>query len=182
MTKGPHRQRATIVTSGNLFSMIPKKLKEEQISELFATDDVRIERIVSRGQACGEDDWYDEEEAEWVLVLSGSARLQFEGEAEPRRARRRRLYLHSAAQAPSRRLDRSRRNHRVARGAFSLSDDRASAPFAARDKTKNPGPKSGVLHFEVRVSDRRQRTCGMTGCAWSCGCRLTCAAGSCEAS
>ena len=84
MTKGPHRQRATMVSTGNLFSLIPKKLKEEQINELFVTEDVRIERIVSRGQACGEDDWYDEEEAEWVLVLSGAARLQFEDEAEPR--------------------------------------------------------------------------------------------------
>lgn len=84
MTKGPRRQPATMVTSGNLFSLIPKKLKEEQISELLATDDVRIERIVSRGQACGKDDWYDEEEAEWVVVLSGSARVLFEGETEPR--------------------------------------------------------------------------------------------------
>lgn len=84
MTKRPHRQRATMVSSGNLFSMVPKKLKEEQISELLATDEVRIERIVSRGQACGEDDWYDDEEAEWVIVLSGSARLLLEGETEPR--------------------------------------------------------------------------------------------------
>jgi len=84
MTKGPDRPRATMVSSGNLFSLIPKKLKEEQFNELLATDEVRIERIVSRGQACGVDDWYDEEEAEWVVVLSGSARLLFEGEAQPR--------------------------------------------------------------------------------------------------
>ena len=84
MTKAPYRQRATIVSSGNLFSLIPKKLKGEQISELLATDEMRIERIVSRGQASGVDDWYDEEEAEWVVVLSGSARVLFEGEDEPR--------------------------------------------------------------------------------------------------
>lgn len=77
-------RRPTTVSSGNLLSMLPKKLKEEQFTELVASDHVRIERIVSRGQACGPDDWYDEQEAEWVLVLAGSARIIFEDEPEPR--------------------------------------------------------------------------------------------------
>lgn len=84
MSKDARRRPATTVLSGNLFSMIPKKLKQEQFTELAASDNVRIERIVSRGQACGPDDWYDEQEAEWVLVLSGAARLMFEDESEPR--------------------------------------------------------------------------------------------------
>jgi cupin 2 domain-containing protein len=84
MTKGHHRQRSTIVSSGNLFALIPKKLKDEQFTELLATDELRIERIVSRGQACGPDEWYDEEEGEWVLLVSGAARLVFEDETEPR--------------------------------------------------------------------------------------------------
>jgi cupin 2 domain-containing protein len=38
---------------------------------------VRIERIVSHGQASPERFWYDQDEAEFVLVLEGSARLAF---------------------------------------------------------------------------------------------------------
>ncbi len=84
MNKGAHRRSPTMVSSGHLFSMIPKKLKQEQFTELVMSDHVRIERIVSRGQACGPNDWYDEQEAEWVIVLSGAARLLFEEESEPR--------------------------------------------------------------------------------------------------
>ncbi len=84
MSKDARRRPATTVLSGNLLSMIPKKLKQEQFTELVASDNVRIERIVSRGQVCGPDDWYDEQEAEWVLVVSGAARLMFEDESEPR--------------------------------------------------------------------------------------------------
>jgi cupin 2 domain-containing protein len=69
-----------IVVAGNLLDQIPKKLKDEQFTELAASETVRIERIVSRGHACGPDDWYDDEEAEWVMVVSGAARLIFEGD------------------------------------------------------------------------------------------------------
>lgn len=63
---------------------MPKKIKEEQFTELAASEHVRIERIVSRGHASGLDDWYDEEEAEWVMVVAGAARLVFEGDDIPR--------------------------------------------------------------------------------------------------
>jgi cupin 2 domain-containing protein len=43
---------------------------------------VRIERIVSRGQASPEGFWYDQEEDEWVVVLEGRAAIEFEGQAE----------------------------------------------------------------------------------------------------
>lgn len=39
---------------------------------------VRIERIVSRGQASAEGSWYDQVEDEFVLLVNGSARLEFE--------------------------------------------------------------------------------------------------------
>jgi cupin 2 domain-containing protein len=84
MTGRPPRQPDTIVSSGNLFAQIPDTLKQEQFTELAGAGGVRIERIVSRGHACGPDDWYDEEDAEWVVVLAGSARLVFEDETEPR--------------------------------------------------------------------------------------------------
>ena len=39
---------------------------------------MRVERIVSRGHASPPDSWYDQEEHEWVVVLAGEARLQFD--------------------------------------------------------------------------------------------------------
>jgi len=38
---------------------------------------LRIERIVSRGHSSPPGFWYDQEDNEWVLVLTGRARLRF---------------------------------------------------------------------------------------------------------
>ncbi|MEI8071355.1 MAG: cupin domain-containing protein [Planctomycetota bacterium] len=60
-----------------------KELAEQIIpEELFATlledSDVRIERIVSHGHSSPPGFWYDQDQAEWVLVLRGAARLEFD--------------------------------------------------------------------------------------------------------
>ena len=39
---------------------------------------VRIEWIVSQGHASPEGFWYDQDQHEWVVVLKGWAKLQFE--------------------------------------------------------------------------------------------------------
>lgn len=39
---------------------------------------VRIERIVSRGHASAPDSWYGQVEDEFVLLVQGAARLEFE--------------------------------------------------------------------------------------------------------
>ncbi|MBN2161587.1 MAG: cupin domain-containing protein [Pontiellaceae bacterium] len=62
----------------NLFRDIPDMLPEELISVLAENESVRIERIVSDGHASPEGFWYDQEESEWILLLSGSAVLEFE--------------------------------------------------------------------------------------------------------
>lgn len=68
----------------NLHDDIPIELPSEHVTPLLATPGMRIERIVSRGHASAANDWYDQNDAEWVMVLAGSAGLLFEGEAEPR--------------------------------------------------------------------------------------------------
>ena len=68
----------------NIFAETPDRLDDERVDELAATGDVRIERIVSTGQASPPGFWYDQDRDEWVLVLSGAAGLLFECEAEPR--------------------------------------------------------------------------------------------------
>ncbi|MDR3620626.1 MAG: cupin domain-containing protein [Paludisphaera borealis] len=64
----------------NLFAEIPAEPPEELFQTLLHAPGVRIERIVSFGHASPEGFWYDQETAEWVLLLTGGARLRFEGE------------------------------------------------------------------------------------------------------
>ena len=56
--------------------------QQERVTSLLEASYVRIERIVSMGQASPPGFWYDQPWAEWVVVLAGSAGLRFEGEAE----------------------------------------------------------------------------------------------------
>jgi cupin 2 domain-containing protein len=69
---------------GNLLASLPQGLAAEQTIELLANANVRIERIVSTGQASPAGFWYDQDWAEWVLVLAGSAGVLIDGEVEPR--------------------------------------------------------------------------------------------------
>ena len=64
--------------TANFFSAIPEELPEELTTVLRAGEGVRIERIVSKGHCSPDGFWYDQDQAEWVLVLQGAARLQFE--------------------------------------------------------------------------------------------------------
>ncbi|MGB8900547.1 MAG: cupin domain-containing protein [Methylocella sp.] len=59
-------------------------MREEHVTSLLEASHVRIERIVSLGQASPPGFWYDQPWAEWVGVLAGGAGLSFEGEAEVR--------------------------------------------------------------------------------------------------
>jgi cupin 2 domain-containing protein len=72
----------TIVT--NLLADLPAASQAEQTTALVFGDGVRLERIVSFGQASPEGFWYDQPEAEWVMLLAGRARLAIEGEPEAR--------------------------------------------------------------------------------------------------
>lgn len=66
----------------NLFAGIPAKADEEVFNDLLKRPGVRIERIVSTGQASPPGFWYDQDWDEWVVVLAGGAGLVIEGEAE----------------------------------------------------------------------------------------------------
>ncbi|MBS0260915.1 MAG: cupin domain-containing protein [Planctomycetes bacterium] len=64
----------------NLFADLPESLPDELVSTLVDAGAVRIERIVSYGQASPEGFWYDQDQDEFVVVLRGFARLRFEGD------------------------------------------------------------------------------------------------------
>jgi len=63
---------------GIFFESIPEKFNEEQFSELVRGDNVKIERIVSKGNSSPASGWYDQAENEWVAVLKGEAKIAFE--------------------------------------------------------------------------------------------------------
>ena len=43
---------------------------------------MRLERIVSHGQATPPGEWFDRDRDDWVVLLRGGAGLLFEGESE----------------------------------------------------------------------------------------------------
>lgn len=62
----------------NILADIPEKLPDELTTVLQEDHGVRIERIISQGHNSPAGFWYDQSESEWVLVLKGAARLEFE--------------------------------------------------------------------------------------------------------
>lgn len=70
----------------SLFDGVPADLPQELCQMLFGGDKgFRAERIVSRGHASPDGFWYDQDEHEWVLLLSGAAELEY---ADPPRRER----------------------------------------------------------------------------------------------
>ena len=72
------------IAAGNIFSFAEGTASDETSTALVTAPHLRLERIVSHAQASPEGFWYDQEWAEWVIVLKGSAGLHFEGESAPR--------------------------------------------------------------------------------------------------
>lgn len=63
--------------TGNLFDAIPADISRELFTELARGDQLRIERIVSKGHTSPESGWYDQDDNEWVVVLAGEANVTF---------------------------------------------------------------------------------------------------------
>ncbi len=70
------------MADGNLFEHLPDSLSRECFDEVLRNRSVRIERILSQGQASPESGWYDQDEHEWVVLLQGGARLAFEDQPD----------------------------------------------------------------------------------------------------
>ncbi len=65
---------------GNFLRDLPDASGGEVAQELVRDGGLKIERIVSSGQASPEGFWYDQDSSEWVMVLRGRAGLEIEGE------------------------------------------------------------------------------------------------------
>jgi cupin 2 domain-containing protein len=65
----------------NIFDNVSRAAgAEEEFSTLFGTAAVKIERIVSHLHSSPPGFWYDQDVNEWLIVLRGSATLEFAGE------------------------------------------------------------------------------------------------------
>lgn len=62
----------------NIFHL-PSVLPDQEIFEALVPDQgVLIERIISSGQATPENQWFDQERDEWVVLLQGEAEIGWE--------------------------------------------------------------------------------------------------------
>ncbi|HEY0621561.1 cupin domain-containing protein [Sphingomonas sp.] len=80
--KAPPKPKLKKLKVANLFAKLPSAKRAEVFTELLAQGGVRIERIVSNGQATPEDKAFLQDADEWVVVLQGSAAIRLEGYAE----------------------------------------------------------------------------------------------------
>jgi cupin 2 domain-containing protein len=62
----------------NLLRNLPKASGREIFESIFKTKHIRCERIISKGHKSPPGFWYDQKENEWVLVLKGKAKLEFQ--------------------------------------------------------------------------------------------------------
>ncbi len=61
----------------NIFDLPSLPLHDELVTILQENNKIRIERIISTGQTSG---WYDQDEAEFVVLIEGFAKLEFEND------------------------------------------------------------------------------------------------------
>lgn len=61
------------MTTGNIFELIPDMIEDELIDVLLQNNEVKIERIVSKGHISPKSGWYDQDQNEWVIILRGEA-------------------------------------------------------------------------------------------------------------
>ena len=62
----------------NLLKNIPKNISKELFETLVENEHIHIERIISKGHASPVEGWYNQEKNEFILLLKGAARLEFE--------------------------------------------------------------------------------------------------------
>jgi cupin 2 domain-containing protein len=62
----------------NITDSLPLTLIEEQFQTLAQKGNVKIERILSYGQVTPTVEWYDQSQDEWVMLVQGEARLEYD--------------------------------------------------------------------------------------------------------
>jgi len=66
----------------NLFEELPLNKECEYFEDILRIPGFKLERIISFGQCTPENEWYDQERDEWVILIKGSATLIFEDQVK----------------------------------------------------------------------------------------------------
>jgi cupin 2 domain-containing protein len=67
----------------SLFDLPADLPRDDEFLELLAEGpSLRIERIISHGHTTADGQWYDQPQAEWVLLVQGEATLAFDDGSE----------------------------------------------------------------------------------------------------
>ena len=61
----------------NIFGELPQNLPEEVFDKIIDGKDFFVERIISDGHASPPNFWYDQETNEFVMLMSGSAKILY---------------------------------------------------------------------------------------------------------
>ncbi|KAF0151926.1 MAG: lipid A 3-O-deacylase [Ignavibacteria bacterium] len=62
----------------NIFAELPKELPEEIFEKIIECKDLLLERIISDGHSSAPNFWYDDNKNEFVMLLSGSAKILYD--------------------------------------------------------------------------------------------------------
>ena len=64
----------------NLLKNLPEDIQEEVFETLIKTKNMTLERIISKGHITPAEQWYNQDQHEWVTILAGSAKIIFKDE------------------------------------------------------------------------------------------------------
>ncbi|MFA7419721.1 MAG: cupin domain-containing protein [Melioribacteraceae bacterium] len=62
----------------NIFAGLPENLPEEIFESIIESKDFLLERIISGGHTSPPNFWYDQEKNEFVMLMSGSAKIIYD--------------------------------------------------------------------------------------------------------
>jgi cupin 2 domain-containing protein len=66
-----------MIEKKNIYYSIPEFSKKEVFEDILNAENLKVERIISYPDSIPENQWYDQDNEEWVLLLKGSATLEF---------------------------------------------------------------------------------------------------------
>ncbi|MDJ0510495.1 MAG: cupin domain-containing protein [Crocosphaera sp.] len=61
----------------NIFKLPNNLIDQEFFESIIDSKNIKLERIISRGQTTPENTWYNQAQDEWVILLQGEATLLF---------------------------------------------------------------------------------------------------------
>lgn len=65
----------------NIYTDLPVQFPDEIFQTLLVKQNIKIERIISKGHASQLNEWDDQHQDEWIMLLKGQAKLIFKNDS-----------------------------------------------------------------------------------------------------